>query len=386
MSSGNRKKASEKEIRAMLAAAEAGDLQKVKQLLRAGINPDVSLDDNSDPALIVAANCGHEEIFLELVKAGADLHATYGTRSVLCSLMGENITVPMIRALIDSGIRPGDQMGRALCYACAWSGLDVLRTLIRSGADVNAKSNEGASPLIWAVYYNRPAIVDELLKAGANPNVRVPHGIVFRTKHYKMTALQVARAKRSAKIGRLLEDAGARPPPTPRRSAKPGTVGDSWKRIGRWALQHAPRWKPLKKGARPSEIASAEKELGFPLPAELRESYQLHNGSGSAGVFPCSFDISFCLMPLSEAVTSWKTMKELDDLGEFRARPARRKNEKGIRSDWWNVRWVPFAGNGAGDYFCIDLAPAAGGHAGQVITMSHEAIPIGFWRRRCGII
>ena len=45
----------------------------------------------------------------------------------------------------------------------------------------------------------------------------------------------------------------------------------------------------------------------------------------------------------------------------------------GVRSDWWNAKWVPFAGDGGGDSLCVDLAPAKGGVAGQVIMHHHAA-------------
>jgi cell wall assembly regulator SMI1 len=44
-----------------------------------------------------------------------------------------------------------------------------------------------------------------------------------------------------------------------------------------------------------------------------------------------------------------------------------------VRKAWWHRGWVPFASNGGGDYWCIDLDPARGGTAGQVIAYSHES-------------
>lgn len=44
----------------------------------------------------------------------------------------------------------------------------------------------------------------------------------------------------------------------------------------------------------------------------------------------------------------------------------------GVKVKWWDSAWIPFAGNGAGDYYCIDLSPSESGTAGQIITHSHE--------------
>ena len=46
--------------------------------------------------------------------------------------------------------------------------------------------------------------------------------------------------------------------------------------------------------------------------------------------------------------------------------------DDGVASDFWQRGWVPFADNGAGDYLCVDLAPAAGGTVGQIIVHGHE--------------
>ncbi|SEK12577.1 SMI1/KNR4 family protein [Achromobacter sp. NFACC18-2] len=46
--------------------------------------------------------------------------------------------------------------------------------------------------------------------------------------------------------------------------------------------------------------------------------------------------------------------------------------EKGVKSIWWDVRWVPFATNGSGDYMCLDMAPTDGGTTGQVISVWHD--------------
>jgi cell wall assembly regulator SMI1 len=63
-------------------------------------------------------------------------------------------------------------------------------------------------------------------------------------------------------------------------------------------------------------------------------------------------------------------MKELHDAGEFEGRKP--KAAQGIQHVWWSPGWVQLADNGGGDYFCLDLAPAAGGVVGQVILFGHE--------------
>jgi molybdopterin molybdotransferase len=40
-----------------------------------------------------------------------------------------------------------------------------------------------------------------------------------------------------------------------------------------------------------------------------------------------------------------------------------------LGDEWWRLAWIPFCGDGGGNHLCVDLDPAPGGTAGQVITM-----------------
>lgn len=77
-----------------------------------------------------------------------------------------------------------------------------VKSLLASGADVNAVSPAGASPLHWASQYRQPAILAALLEAGANPNVVTDTGV---------TPLELSIIQRDAAAVRLLLNAGAEP-------------------------------------------------------------------------------------------------------------------------------------------------------------------------------
>ncbi|HXV91932.1 MAG TPA: SMI1/KNR4 family protein, partial [Pseudonocardia sp.] len=48
-----------------------------------------------------------------------------------------------------------------------------------------------------------------------------------------------------------------------------------------------------------------------------------------------------------------------------------------IRADWWNPGWVPFAEDGGGNLYCVDLAPGERGVRGQVIRWEIHGGPCG---------
>ena len=53
----------------------------------------------------------------------------------------------------------------------------VLEVLLKAGADVNAKGKGGATPLHSAAAFNpSPAVLEVLLKAGADVNAKPKHG------------------------------------------------------------------------------------------------------------------------------------------------------------------------------------------------------------------
>lgn len=145
-------------------------------------------------------------------------------------------------------------------------------------------------------------------------------------------------------------------------------MNDLWKQFENWLSAHWPEGlAALNPPATDEEIGSLEEALGVKLPADFISCLKIHNGqSESAGGL---FDNSEFLST-SAILDQWKVWKDLLDSGDFDGIES--EPEEGIRSDWWNARWIPFTHNGGGDHYCIDLAPDAGGEVGQIITMWHD--------------
>ena len=142
-----------------------------------------------------------------------------------------------------------------------------------------------------------------------------------------------------------------------------------WQRIESWLKTHAPDiLGDLANGATKEELDQTAKELGVELPADFRAAYQIHNGQeGNEKPVLGSWE----LYPLSLIVSQWQDEKDLFDEGEFKDADKTVRPKGPVRKEWWNPHWIPVAGNSSGDYYCLDLAPADGGHKGQIINFWH---------------
>ena len=140
----------------------------------------------------------------------------------------------------------------------------------------------------------------------------------------------------------------------------------AWARIERWLVAHAPAiLADMRPGASAADIRAAEQQLGCTFSDAVREWFATHDGSEN-----CALMEYWDLNPLAEVVRSWKVLKGIFDSGffnEFSSKPA-----GPIRSEWWHPAWVPLTSEPGGNHLCLDLAPAAGGQVGQVISWVHD--------------
>lgn len=84
---------------------------------------------------------------------------------------------------------------------------DITEELVKSGADVNAKDNEGKTPIMFAVYNNQNAeLVEYLLQKGADISVAVAKGKFAGL--YPLDLARLADHPNRDKYIRLLEKAG----------------------------------------------------------------------------------------------------------------------------------------------------------------------------------
>lgn len=353
------------------AVDEGGGPGVVEVLIAAGadVNAQVQDDYRATP-LCLAARRGSLPVVQQLLAAGADVNYTtehdvtplsYSTSEKKPAHEG------VMKALLAAGAKSNYQ---ALVGAARRGSPAMIELLAAAGADVNEVSRWGTA-LVLAVHEKRVDATEALLRVGADPHLRIPD---THRNYPGQTALDVAKQERAKKIIPILEAAmaGRRlapPPPKPLDD-----VPKLWKRLEKALKANPTAKKSLKKGATAEQIAACEAALGVAFPPDLRASYLCHDGqkADADGLFPEGFadlDSAFVLLSLDEMANQWKTWKELADAGEFRRQKG--QPDAGVRPDWWNPKWVPFAWDGGGDSLCVDLAPGKGGTAGQVILHHH---------------
>ena len=273
----------------------------------------------------------------------------------------------VVKALLAAGATP---TYRALVGAARHGRRAMIGMRVAAGADVSEVSSWGTA-LTLADHEKRVGTTEALLRAGADPHLRVPD---THRSYPGQTALDVAKAAKAKKVIPILEAALAGQKPAAPLSPPDDDVPKLWKRIEK-ALKASPAVKKsLRKGATAEQVSACEAALGVEFPQDLRAMYSLHDGQkqGADTLFPEEFadlDAGFALLTLEEVVREWKVWKGLVDGGEFKNQKS--QPDAGVRTDWWNPKWVPIASDGGGDSICVDLAPAKGGTAGQVIVHQH---------------
>jgi ankyrin repeat protein len=179
----------------------------------------------------VAADYGTTEIARLLIRAGADVNAYNQEGWTPLHAAASGGFPALVALLLDSGARinsPNKRTGATALNEAAFRGqVEVVRLLIRRGADINERDREGASPLDEAAWRGFRDIAALLLESGAEvnrPNTQTG-----------ATPLNEAAFKGRADIAELLlahhADAGAKTRPDfPRWKTRFACIIPLWRR------------------------------------------------------------------------------------------------------------------------------------------------------------
>ncbi len=166
------------------AAIHRGDAHAVRRYLDTGSDANKRDLSGRTPAHIAAHASAYDTLRV-LVKAGADIKALDHQRYDVITIAAVNNDVQMVNLAIELGGNPkavtSQYDGTALIAAAHLGHVEVVETLITSGAPLNHINNLGWTALIEAIILgdggtNHTEIVKELIDAGADKSIADRNG------------------------------------------------------------------------------------------------------------------------------------------------------------------------------------------------------------------
>ncbi len=135
-----------------------------------------------------------------------------------------------------------------------------------------------------------------------------------------------------------------------------------------WIKDNLPKHAlKLNSGATNDEISSAEKEMNFSFPEELRELYLAANGELNDDTEMPVFVEAFNFASIELMMIHWRLKNRIDSSDPWSSNS---EEQKEIKDLWWSRKWIPFGLDISGGSLCIDLDPGPTGLKGQIIDVS----------------
>jgi ankyrin repeat protein len=224
---------------ALMNAAALGQAAIVRALLKAGANPNAK-DQDGKTALMLANEKEHSDVIRvlrgsgsdesgykvqeyiraamkgdvervrQLLKAGVDVNATYQNGAKALTSAVKNGHTDVVRLLIESGVDVGATIAGnlwgvrfeadALALAAEAGHLEIVRLLIKAGTDVNRSRMFRSDVLSLAAKGGHADVIREILGAGFSLRGRCG-----------LEALESAVRRRKEEAARVLLEAGVRP-------------------------------------------------------------------------------------------------------------------------------------------------------------------------------
>ncbi|XP_061886664.1 ankyrin repeat and SOCS box protein 3-like [Entelurus aequoreus] len=154
-------------------AAKRGCLAMVRILLRAGANINQSTNDLSSP-LYAAVSGNHQDVVQLLLDKGAQVNNTHSSSCWTCLhqavFKGHDGVVSILARVAHLEARDDDGL-TPLFLAAQHERRTCLKVLVEAGANVNTQAGDMATPLLIACQEGHAACVDVLLEHGADPNM-----------------------------------------------------------------------------------------------------------------------------------------------------------------------------------------------------------------------
>ncbi|KAI4155893.1 MAG: hypothetical protein LQ340_000673 [Diploschistes diacapsis] len=174
-------------------AALSGEVEMIRMLLEKGAEVDTK-NNSGKTALLYAARNGDEIVARMLLEKGADVDAKDNNGETALFYAAENGEEIVAKLLLEVGaeVDAKDNNGETALFCVAKNGKEIVaRMLLKLGTGFDT------TPLYSAIMYEREAVVKLLLRKGANVNARNNNG---------ESPLSMAASLADDKIARLLKD------------------------------------------------------------------------------------------------------------------------------------------------------------------------------------
>lgn len=179
----------DRQVRSLAKAAGKGKISKIDELVKQGVDVNARGAQNATP-LFWAIRNNSIKGFKRLLELGADPNVIFGDSSVM-HWAAKHQDVAFLKAALQHGGNPNlvtGQLNETPLFAAIGisesSDMEAISLLLDAGADINArtesrvfdKSMGGNTPAMQATGLGRFDIVYELLKRGADYNIKNDNG------------------------------------------------------------------------------------------------------------------------------------------------------------------------------------------------------------------
>jgi len=207
---------------ALIITTHKGDVKKMKLFLQKE-NPNI-VDRNGDSPLIIAVNNKNEKavklllnpkykVNLDQVQKYTGFTAIYFATIVPFLGQIKESQIKILKMLLDSGANPNIRYADSnnsspLLTAVNQENLSIIKCLLnpKYKVDLYSSDEEAISSLGYSIIYNRPLIVELLLKKGVDPNIGC-----FGSADSNKSALVYSIKNNNTEIIKLLLKHGANP-------------------------------------------------------------------------------------------------------------------------------------------------------------------------------
>ncbi|GAB4243646.1 MAG: hypothetical protein Tsb0034_21560 [Ekhidna sp.] len=191
----------DKSSQKLVDAVKKGDLEGSKKLLEKGVSPNTK-DALGIPALHLACEQGNLQMVRLLVAGGADVNAMNRVGQSALAVAARFGHSSMVRYLLEEGADPNisdsEYQLRPLIGAAIGGDVSIGAQLVAAGSEIDHMDVvNGATPLVWALFYQNLPFAEYMIEQGADPDLTSPE--------YQFSARSIMESQEHTELLDLVE-------------------------------------------------------------------------------------------------------------------------------------------------------------------------------------